>query len=43
MPTAAVASILFEIDDWSALKKNTGRLEWLISPKELMAKKINYL
>jgi phosphohistidine phosphatase len=36
MPTAAVASILFEIDDWSALKKNTGKLEWLISPKELM-------
>ncbi len=36
MPTASVASLLFEIDDWIALKKNTGKLEWLISPKELM-------
>ena len=36
MPTAAIASILFEINDWTNLKKDTGKLEWLILPKELM-------
>ncbi len=36
MPTAAIASILFDIDSWTKLKKNTGKLEWLILPKELM-------
>ncbi len=36
MPTASIASLLFEIDNWSELGKNTGKLEWLILPKELM-------
>lgn len=36
MPTAAIASILFDINDWADLKKNSGKLEWLILPKELM-------
>ena len=36
MPTAAIASILFEIDDWSKLEEKSGTLEWLILPKELM-------
>jgi len=36
MPTAAIASTLFDIDDWTKLKKNSGSLEWLILPKQLM-------
>lgn len=36
MPTAAIASINFNIDDWSELQKNSGKLEWLLIPKELM-------
>ena len=36
MPTAAIASILFDIGNWSDLKKSTGNLEWLILPKQLM-------
>ena len=35
MPTAAIASINFDINDWSELKFGTGTLEWLIKPKEL--------
>jgi phosphohistidine phosphatase len=37
MPTAAIASILFDIDDWRELKAKTGDLEWLIIPKGLHA------
>lgn len=36
MPTAAIASILFDIDNWDKLVKSSGTLEWLILPKELM-------
>lgn len=36
MPTAALASINFNIDDWSKLRKDSGKLEWLLIPKELM-------
>lgn len=36
MPTAAVASILFDIEDWKQLNKRTGTLEWLIKPKDFM-------
>lgn len=36
MPTAAVASLLFDIDSWKQLDKRSGSLEWLIHPKELM-------
>jgi len=35
MPTAAVASILFDVDSWEEINKKTGILEWLIVPKEL--------
>lgn len=35
MPTAAVASINFNIDEWNQLKPNSGELEWLIIPREL--------
>ncbi len=37
MPTAAIASILFDVDRWEEIDKKTGILEWLIIPKELMA------
>ena len=35
MPTAAIASINFNINDWSDLKFGSGNLEWLLKPKEL--------
>jgi len=35
MPTAAIASINFDIENWSDLKYGIGNLEWLIKPKEL--------
>jgi phosphohistidine phosphatase len=34
-PTAAIASINFEIEKWEAVSKNSGTLEWLIVPKEI--------
>jgi len=36
MSTAAIASILFDIDDWAEINKKSGILEWLIIPKDLM-------
>ncbi len=38
MPTAAVASLVFEIDDWNLVKENSGKLEWIITPKGLKGK-----
>jgi phosphohistidine phosphatase len=35
MPTAALAQITFNIDKWSAARRRTGHLEWLVKPKEL--------
>ena len=36
MPTAALAKIAFEVDEWNAiLEKTRGHLEWLVKPKEL--------
>ena len=35
MPTAALAEIKFDIDDWQQVKRNSGKLQWLITPKEL--------
>ena len=35
MPTAAIASINFDINKWSELNFGTGTLEWLLKPKEL--------
>jgi phosphohistidine phosphatase len=36
MPTAAIASLIFEIENWQELKPKTGELEFLLIPKELM-------
>lgn len=35
MPTAAIASILFDMDDWQNLNETKAKLEWLITPKSL--------
>jgi len=35
MPTAAIASINFDIENWSDLEYGIGDLEWLIKPKKL--------
>ncbi|MRX26695.1 histidine phosphatase family protein [Kangiella sp. HZ709] len=34
-PTAAVARINLNIDSWSELASDTGRLDWLLTPKAL--------
>ena len=35
MPTAALAGIEFELDDWSQVKARTGKLTLLLTPREL--------
>ena len=35
MPTAAIASVIFDVDDWQKISEKTGDLEWLITPKGL--------
>ncbi len=35
LPTAALVRILFDIDDWSALKENSGILDAFIRPRDL--------
>lgn len=35
MPTAALAGIEFDVDDWSQIKARTGRLTLFLTPKEL--------
>ena len=35
MPTATLAGIEFDVDDWSQVKARTGRLTLLLTPKEL--------
>jgi phosphohistidine phosphatase len=37
MPTAAVASIFFDMDAWTQLSPGTGKLEFLLIPKDLKA------
>jgi phosphohistidine phosphatase len=38
MPTGALAKIVLEVDRWSEVSEtNSGRLEWLVKPKELEA------
>ncbi len=34
MPTASVASIIFQIDQWQYIESNSGQLEWFIKPKD---------
>jgi phosphohistidine phosphatase len=35
MPTAALAQISLDIEKWSKVRERSGRLEWLVKPKEL--------
>jgi phosphohistidine phosphatase len=35
MPTASLACIELSIEKWNKLRAGTGRLEWLVKPKEL--------
>jgi len=35
MSTAALACILLKIEKWSAVSSGSGKLEWLVKPKEL--------
>jgi phosphohistidine phosphatase len=37
MPTAALARIGLDVDEWSEAGERTGRLQWLMKPKELTA------
>lgn len=38
MPTSAIASLVFETDDWGMIKEHSGKLEWIITPKGLKEK-----
>ena len=35
MPTAALALLSLDVEKWSEVREGTGRLEWLVKPKEL--------
>jgi phosphohistidine phosphatase len=35
MPTAALARVQFDAEKWNKLRERSGRLEWLVKPKEL--------
>ena len=35
-PTAALASIALDIEDWKDLDRDCGKLEWILRPKEIM-------
>jgi phosphohistidine phosphatase len=35
MPTAALARVQFDVEKWNKLRERSGRLEWLVKPKEL--------
>jgi phosphohistidine phosphatase len=35
IPTAALARIVLEVEPWSELREQSGRLDWLILPKSL--------
>lgn len=35
MPTAALARVSLEIEKWGKVREGTGRLEWLVKPKDL--------
>lgn len=36
MPTAALAKIEFDVKTWKKVSEGAGRLEWFVTPKELM-------
>ena len=35
MPTAALARIALDVEKWQKVREASGRLEWLVKPKEL--------
>jgi phosphohistidine phosphatase len=35
LPTAALAGVELDIEKWNKVRAATGRLEWLVSPKDL--------
>lgn len=35
MPTAALACVRLDLDEWGEVGEGAGRLEWLVKPKEL--------
>jgi phosphohistidine phosphatase len=35
MPTAALARIILDVEKWSKVREDTGRLDWLVRPKDL--------
>jgi phosphohistidine phosphatase len=35
LPTCGVAYIQFEVDSWQLISRNTGKFQWLKSPKEI--------
>jgi phosphohistidine phosphatase len=37
MPTAALALVSLDIENWNEIREHAGRLEWLVKPKELAA------
>src|SRR6185503_2444339 len=37
LPTAALARIDLELEDWSALRPRSGRLLWLVTPETIAA------
>ncbi|HMQ03196.1 MAG TPA: histidine phosphatase family protein [Pyrinomonadaceae bacterium] len=37
MPTAAVAYIVLDVEKWAKISPSSGKLEWLITPKEELA------
>lgn len=37
MPTAALARVSLDIENWDEIREHAGRLEWLVKPKELAA------
>ncbi len=38
LPTAALARIELEVESWSDVRERSGRLEWVVRPKELNEK-----
>ena len=38
LPTAAIACVAFDLNQWQAIKPQMGRLVWLVKPKELAGK-----
>jgi len=35
MPTAAVVSLIFDTENWKNIDRGKGKLEWLVTPKEI--------